>query len=50
VAQLKNKKRRQKMNCLIKQTKLDVINQLGSLTIAFFGIVAVVYMFVGGIA
>lgn len=48
MAQLKNKKRRQKMNGLIKQTKLDGINQLGSLTIAFFGVVAVLYMFVGG--
>lgn len=35
------------MNGLIKQTKLDGINQLGSFVIAFFGVVAVVYMFVG---
>lgn len=36
------------MNGLIKQSKLDGINQLGSFAIAFFGVIAVVYMFVGG--
>ena len=50
MAQPNNKKRRQKMNGLIKQSKLEGINQLGSLTIAFFGVIAVVYMFVGGVA
>ena len=50
MAQPKNKKRRQKMNGLIKQTKLDAINQLGSLTIAFFSAAAALYMFVGMVA
>jgi hypothetical protein len=36
------------MNGLIKQTKLDGLNQLGSFAIAFFSVVAVVYVFVGG--
>jgi hypothetical protein len=48
VAQLKNKKRRQKMNGLIKQTKLDGVNTLGSFAIALFSIVAAVYVMVGG--
>ena len=39
-----------KMNGLIKQTKLDAVNQLGSFAIAFFSVIAVVYMFAGGIA
>jgi hypothetical protein len=37
-----------KMNGLIKQTKLDGLNQLGSFAIAFFSVIAVVYVFVGG--
>jgi len=50
VAQPDNKKRRQKMNGLIKNSKLDAVNQLGSFAIAFFGVVAVLYVFVGGVA
>jgi hypothetical protein len=38
------------MNGLIKNSKLDAVNQLGSFAIAFFGVVAVLYMFVGGVA
>lgn len=50
MAQPKNKKRRQKMNGLIKQTKLDAINQIGSLAIAFCSIAALIYMFAGSVA
>ena len=49
----KNKKRSKKMNGLIKQTKLDGVNVLGSLAIALSGVFAVLYMMangVGGIA
>ena len=38
------------MNGLIKQSNLDGLNSLGSLAIALFSIVAVVYATVGGIA
>ena len=36
-----------KMNGLIKQSKLEGLNQVASFAIAFFGVIAVVYMFVG---
>jgi hypothetical protein len=47
VAQPQNKKRNKKMNGLIKQSKLEGLNQVASFAIAFFGVIAVVYMFVG---
>jgi hypothetical protein len=47
VAQPQNKKRNKKMNGLIKQSKLEALNQVASFAIAFFGVIAVVYMFVG---
>ena len=37
------------MNGLIKQTKLDGLNQLGSLAIAFFSVAAVLYVMVTGV-
>jgi hypothetical protein len=36
------------MNGLIKQTKLDGVNTLGSFAIALFSMAAVFYAFVGG--
>lgn len=39
-----------KMNGLIKQSKLEGLNQVASFAIAFFGVIAVVYMFAGGVA
>lgn len=47
----KNKKRRTKMNGLIKQTNLDGVNFLGSLTIAFSSVAVALYVLMsGGIA
>lgn len=46
-----NKKRRTKMNGLIKQTNLDGVNFLGSLTIAFSSVAVALYVLMsGGIA
>lgn len=44
-----NKKRRTKMNGLIKQTNLDGVNVLGSLLVAFSGVVAIVYVMFNGL-
>jgi len=49
VAQPDNKKRRQKMNGLIKQTKLDGLTSFGSLAIALFSVASVLYVMATGV-